>query len=217
LDNKEQDKFEEYLTKWKSEFSCVDLPVYVIAKIWTRFYYTLGRQTEEKEIKYLGQGMHHFIVAFLHSILVEESIYWNQSNINLSNPTTDDSLFINKISKYGESCKFFKMFFACPIWGLYLKPNSDLWNKYWENIEKSQDKAQKEELKNCFKVLYKTAKTNDFDNLYYLLNSIPLVIPEGKRIRSSKRQRSNKDTSGKNQGFDKSTSSDDAAEGKKAD
>lgn len=84
---------------------------HVIARIGTRFYYTLQRFDEEStgSDQYLGNLMHRQIVAFLNAVLVEERLAldgaelaseeFERTSIDFTNPTINDGRFLRNIPK----------------------------------------------------------------------------------------------------------------------
>lgn len=114
------------------------LPTHVVAKMWTRFHYTLARTdaTYGKDWTGLHAGflMHRFIVAFLNALLVEEHLhrYSEEGKIALDNPSGKDDLFKQNLNVYltrseqerEKAYPVFTMFFRCPLWALYLNPET---------------------------------------------------------------------------------------------
>ncbi|AVM73151.1 hypothetical protein [Magnetospirillum gryphiswaldense] len=83
---------------------------HVIARVGTRFYYTMQRFDEEARTadKYLGNLIHRQIISFLNAVVVEERLARGglpkdetlaPSDVDLLNPTLDDYRFLRNIPK----------------------------------------------------------------------------------------------------------------------
>lgn len=140
------------------------LPVHVIAKIFTRFFYSLARVDNDLQIaaKSLGSLIHRYVAIFLNAVLVEEVLYRSLNvSINLNNPTGTDRILLNNIAKIEtnrSSLKFFNWLFDCPLWHYFIKPGSQL--------------HQMLTLQETFMDSVYYLKSIKFENLYYLLNSV---------------------------------------------
>lgn len=95
-----------------------------------------------------------------------------------------DKQYVDSIS---DAFPFFKAVFSCPLWSLYLKPDYALKNDaattvygiYMRLLE--QDFVEAREVA---AVAYGTEKQN-FENLYYLLNSLAIPRPEQGVVRNN--------------------------------
>ena len=90
--------FARMLDKWRGNKPGRRLPVHIFAKMFTRFYYALGRIDDDSRVKYLGWTFNRYIIVFLNAVLVEETLYANSSQgIKFKNPTRSDTLFEQNI------------------------------------------------------------------------------------------------------------------------
>jgi len=90
------------LQSWIGAGKNVDpVPIYILARMSTRFYFTLGSMDGELKAtsRFPGTCLHRFIVAFLNSVLVEILIYYGQEP-KLSNATTSDMIFLKNLKLY---------------------------------------------------------------------------------------------------------------------
>jgi len=149
-DSSSLEKFIGSIIAWKK--NCKDyLPVHIVARIFTRFYYSLGRLDNDLPIsqKLLGKLIHRYIIIFLNSILVEESLYrGGHDSIRLLNPISSDRYFdsnMNNIKKIAEGDskepRFWKWMLECPFWQYLLDPRSELF-KYGVDHLKWQERVE---------------------------------------------------------------------------
>lgn len=184
---------------WKKRAPVIDLPPYVVARMWSRFLYTLSNIDDNLAgtSQFLGQLLHRQIVAFFNAVLVEEALYRRGNVAQPKNPITDDRNFLINLNwsiESGVDLSFFSFMFSCPLWGNYLNPESDTFTKYLEASVEPRTRSL------AFMVNYVVAsgKVAVFPNLFPLLNSVPVVsnLDDGatttrskptKRVRSRKR------------------------------
>jgi hypothetical protein len=110
------------------------LSVNLIAKIWSRFYYTLlrtdaevGKRQNNENRYYCGQLLHRFIIAFLNAVLVEEMLV--HGPMTLKNPSIKDDNFILNLDSVANNkinASLFWMFWSCPLWGYFLDLRSNV-------------------------------------------------------------------------------------------
>lgn len=162
------------------------LPPYVLARAWGRFYFTLTGIDDgiDKKDRFLGCLLHRQIVAFLNSVLVEELTYLRNDRVILKNPITADNIFVSNL-QHADQARFFSFIFACPLWSVYLDPDSP--------IGKQQRRlAFREENPEALTVTYDVRQISQHDsrrdrpledrrvvvafpNLFPLFNSVPVV------------------------------------------
>lgn len=151
------DAFLEHFDIWIKESSNINLklPPHIYSRIITRLYYTLTRMDDEltSGVIYTGSMLHRQIVAFLHSILVEEMlasgvkrrVSQKKNDIPttaepiLDNPTTSDTPFWQNFpfKDFGSEANYngnaevdftglplFRLIFSCPLWALFLMPQT---------------------------------------------------------------------------------------------
>lgn len=182
-----------FVQDWRKAHQKLRLPMFVYERIWTRFTDTLFSMTQniKKKDTYAGCILHRFSVAFFNAVLVEESLYrTNCPAIPFSsNAATSDEVFVRNIKfVFGESMiinklPLFKLVLSCPLWGNFLDPNCKFFSKYitiateaWQNTKTAE--GINIEVNDFFKVTY---NNEEFDNLYYILNS--LAIPMERELR----------------------------------
>jgi hypothetical protein len=105
-------------------------------KIFTRFFYTMNSIDNNTKAKkwHLGEWMHRMVIAFLHAVVVEETLEQTglaKTKIGLNNPITSDKLFIANLKKLppplkGQSLPFSRWLLSCPFWYPFLNPDTDL-------------------------------------------------------------------------------------------
>lgn len=182
------------ISVWVSDAKKVSPPPpYVLARIWARFHYALVAIDDvlPRRERYLGNILHRQIVAFFNALLVEEMIYLGVEGINLRNPVTSDRVFQSNLAllkplKDAQQPKFFWAIYRCPLWSAYLNLNngntigpeqfkialngneSALHAEYAIRIL-NQDRYRRENVKADGPVTFM------FENLYELLNSVPVV------------------------------------------
>jgi len=142
------------------------LPVHIIAKIWTRFYYSLENIAENN--KYLGNVISLQIVQFLNSWIVETILYVEpEIKIALKNTVTSTQNFkknyqeLLKIQKnpYLQFCQRVCNF---PLWKYYLDEQT-------QNILIDSRDGEKE----IPKIIYTVNKKEiEFNSLEPLLNTV---------------------------------------------
>lgn len=116
--------------------SCPDnVPPHVIGKTATRSFYAM-RKLDDKTLTdnnlNLGDSMHRRIVIVMNSALVEDAKE-NLKSFNLSNnnPSEKNNIFINNMDKIinekeCERLKFSSWLISCPLFLLYLNPESNI-------------------------------------------------------------------------------------------
>jgi hypothetical protein len=156
------DFFVEDLVQWVNGLDNM-LPVHIVAKIFSRLYYSMGRVDNDLQFaaKSLGALAHRYIAIFLNAVLVEEALY-NAIDmpINLNNPTGNDKVLLNnldKIFREKDKFKFSHWMLKCPIWRYFVHPETELYKQLKNGI--IDDKV-------CY------VGTIKFENLYSLLNSV---------------------------------------------
>ena len=159
----------EEIKKWILELSNLSssLPVHILAKIWTRFYYSLESIYTDKKNKHLGRIVSLQIAQFLNAWIVETMIYTQQkADVRLSNVVTAYDNFEYNFQKFKEKeqeneyLKLCAVVLGFPLWKYYL--NEEIQNKLWGNDEKKH------------KIKLTTSKTKiiDFESFEPLLNTI---------------------------------------------
>ncbi|SOD93284.1 hypothetical protein [Caenispirillum bisanense] len=160
------------------------LPPYVMARIWTRFFYGLSAQDDDLDAKhyYLGHLLHRQIILFLNSIYVEELLHLSDydKNVSLKNPVTRDTEFLRNLPSRKDRPPFFNAIARCPLWAAYLDPNAEVTCKLFSSI-----------LRKVVKVTYEVGETEvEFDNLFHLFNSVAVPEPQKARQANPGRQAS---------------------------
>jgi ABC-type dipeptide/oligopeptide/nickel transport system ATPase component len=124
------------IKEWISQLSTLSesLPVHILAKIWTRFYYSLESIATHKNNKHLGRIISLQITQFLNAWIIETLIYTQPNvNVRLTNIVTsvDDfkhnfKEFEGKMKEQSE-CKylaFCDLVLKFPLWNYYLDENT---------------------------------------------------------------------------------------------
>lgn len=160
------------------------LPPYVMAHIWTRFFYGLSAQDDDlgSDAYYLGNLLHRQIALFLNAVYVEEFLHKQEynKNLRLKNPTTDDQIFLTHLAN-AEVLPFSRALNRCPLWALYLQPPSIVSEHFDDKGDKNLFSALFPEFdRRAIAVAYDVggAEPAIFDNLFYLFNSV--AVPERK-------------------------------------
>lgn len=197
--------FLEAWSVWQQHFTAEKLletvPAEIIARSWSRFATNLQAIAEElpSTDSFVGNLLHRWIVAFFHSVLLEEalaahgSILPNEERLIATNIIKDDVLFISlfdKLKKLSPSradpsntkewpynYPLFAYIFSCPLWALYL--NTVRWQRgvcmrHLANLANTRIVSNPSTFKKSLQVTYQSENLL-FDNLHHLLNSL-LVI-----------------------------------------
>jgi hypothetical protein len=156
-------------------------PPYVLTRAWSRFQMTLTNIDETLGPRRwsLGRLFHRYAVAFLNALLVEEALHRSQADFPTRNPVSDDAQFVRNLNR-SAAHPFFDYVWTCPLWGAFLNPDTELYKLYLAATA-FNDRA-------VWRVSYAIdpARRVDFDNLYPVLNSIPVI---GMRRRSGSARR----------------------------
>lgn len=186
------DLFAQMLIQWRNDKPKESLPVHIIAKMFARFYYSLGRVDDAGGVKYLGETFYRYIVLFFNSVLVEEALHRDSaSEIGRKNPSREDDFFNNNmkkafskkeavnfaLSEIKEKGPFFYWILCCPVWHSYLNPEGHLFkcivgSSLYEDILKLEEISYKDFLKVKYAVNKDFGSTVSFDTLYPVLNSV---------------------------------------------
>ncbi|MGE5517200.1 MAG: hypothetical protein ACM31D_15450 [Bacteroidota bacterium] len=197
--------FAEAVEAWRRpaqmKISSVEpLPVFVMARIWSRFSDALRKIDDiHSTKKYVGWLLHRQIVAFLNAFLVEEALHREQSAVvnqrgekigpDLGDPVATDRAFLRNASLVEQgilNAPIFLAIFACPLWTPYLKPQSDHDQVFSRHIRMWQDLVGSDAnaLESTIKIQYTTrvirTMTHEFPNMHYLLNS--LLVYSGQKL-----------------------------------
>lgn len=205
------DPFVQHILNWVQNAKDVrPPPPYVLARVWSRFYFTLAAIDEEVERKdrFLGYLLHRQIVAFLNALLIEEMIYEGVEGANLRNAVTSDRVLHNNLDILWDDenvgkANFFRAIFRCPIWSAYLDTDDftsagfvqlaisfqdqdlGILRAGYDIRQISQDQSRKELPEEKRRAIIQ------FSNLYPLLNSVPVVAGSG-RVEGEKKDLSEK-------------------------
>jgi hypothetical protein len=162
------------LVTWAKSYpgSEVGLPVYILSKIFTRFYYSFGRVDSDvpNASKLLGSLVHRYIVLFLNSVLVEEALFRKTGQIRLTNPTNSDSIFtsnlraIRKTDDNLDALPYSNWLLRFPMWIHFLNPDSGV----ADSINKAAELPYDHDPVNF-------SNDVEFKNLYDVLNSVILA------------------------------------------
>lgn len=111
--------------------SKTQLPVHILAKVWTRFYYSLDNIVRKK--KSIGEIIELCIIQFIHSWIVEASLHIGEVTIDIRNITSSTNLsssrniFLNNyknIFNYkGQGLSSLHVILKFPLWKYYLSPS----------------------------------------------------------------------------------------------
>lgn len=113
------------LTEWAQKGNNISqqLPIFTLAKIWVRIVYTFNNiedSNDNKKKNYL-ELLKLYISGFLNAIYVEIELFKTSSKkLDIKNPKTDSSFFVQKLQKdsyevdYGKY-SFFDYIYECPI------------------------------------------------------------------------------------------------------
>ena len=99
-------------------------------------------------------------------------------------PAEGDKQYVDSIS---DAFPFFKAVFSCPLWSLYLKPDYELKNDVATTVYGIYMRLLEQDFvaaREVAAVAYGTEKQN-FENLYYLLNSLAIPKPEQGVVRNN--------------------------------
>lgn len=128
---------------------CHSLPIHILSKIWTRFYYSLESIANSTKNKSFGDYIQLCVTQFLHSWIIETMLYLNQK-IALRNISTSDRFFKQNYTKFlevpeSEQNKFYhftRFVLEFPIWEFYLteETNKKLFPKAEEASEENNKK-----------------------------------------------------------------------------
>jgi len=169
VDFDDSDMIEE-IKEWILELSnlSVSLPVHILAKVWTRFYYSLENIATNN--KHLGHVISLQIAQFLNSWIVEIMIYTQQkADVRLSNVVTSYDNFEYNFKKFKEKkeeqkendyLKLCATVLEFPLWKYYL--NEDIQKKLWGENTKNHK----------IKLVINKTKRIEFESLEPLLNTI---------------------------------------------
>ncbi|GAB7079133.1 hypothetical protein [Megalodesulfovibrio paquesii] len=169
----------------------------VLARAWTRFYYSLTSISQQLERFNCLAGivMHRWIVAFLHSVLLEEALeaFGPQlpggDKLILENAITSDTTFMNLVRKlrktlgsennqaWGSTFPLFNWFYSCPVWSLYLDSMETKEKVLDHNLNYLLQRGIIQDLdsfRQALRVQYAMAK-EPYPNLFPLLNSMLVV------------------------------------------
>jgi hypothetical protein len=126
--------FVNKIVKWKNEYNSISakLPIHIVAKMFTRFYYSLGRLDDElpKNKHSLGNIIHRYVVIFINSVLIEECLHLDiGEKIKLKNPVLKDDIFVHNMqsiekNRLASEVGFSLWLAKCPLWGYFLDYNS---------------------------------------------------------------------------------------------
>ncbi|KAA0570262.1 hypothetical protein [Azospirillum sp. Sh1] len=174
----------KHISDWTREIKAVaPPPPYVLARAWTRFYFTLAAIDEEvdRNDRFLGYLLHRQICAFFNALLVEELIYEKAEEINLRNPVTSDAVLSTNL-RIADKAPFFTALFKCPLWSVYLNLDSAVGKQQCERA--FSDSVAGLRVPYNIRQLSRQAETSKgrkarptvvtFPNLYPLLNSVPV-------------------------------------------
>jgi hypothetical protein len=110
------------------------LPVHILAKIWTRFYYSLESIAMHKNNKHLGRIISLQITQFLNAWIIETLIYTQQNvNVRLTNIVTSVDDFKHNLQEFENKKKeqskcqylaFCDLVLKFPLWNYYLDENT---------------------------------------------------------------------------------------------
>lgn len=99
----------------------------LLARAWARFYFSLANVDnnirEQPDHRFLGVLLHRQIVLFLNALLVEEAAQ-TDSKVQTRNPTGDDRIFFQN-SEHLANAPFTRQIAKCPLWVMYVDPESD--------------------------------------------------------------------------------------------
>lgn len=124
------------IKEWILQLSTLSesLPVHIIAKIWTRFYYSLESIAMHKNNKHLGRIISLQITQFLNAWIIETLIYTQQKvNVRLTNIVTSVEDFKHNLREFEgkrkeqSECKylaFCDLVLKFPLWNYYLDENT---------------------------------------------------------------------------------------------
>lgn len=159
--------FVQRMRRWVEELAALEpLPPYVMARIWTRFFYSLGSIDENMKahMLYLGDILHRQMVAFLNAALVEEAIYRTNSlkMVTLRNPITSDTNLIGNCQGASAHARVARHLMRCPLLAAYLK---------LELFGQLPDDMRPDLLENISYDVHENVPV-DFTSLHILLNSI---------------------------------------------
>lgn len=148
---------------------------------------------------FIGMYIHRCLIAFFNSILIEEYLLSHGEKAGLRSPLKNsiqnDAAFLDNLNaiyqeldihagnlqtQLNEKLPLFALVFSCPLWGLYLKAvdenGQEITNEAYARYLELQGDTR-ELLKKACAVTYSNAK-EPFANLYYVLNSIPIITPK---------------------------------------
>ncbi|MDY0138080.1 MAG: hypothetical protein RBR50_00085 [Candidatus Izemoplasmatales bacterium] len=139
------------IKEWISQLSTLSesLPVHILAKIWTRFYYSLESIATHKNNKHLGRIISLQITQFLNAWIIETLIYTQPNvNVRLTNIVTSVDDFKHNFKEFEgkrkeqSECKylaFCDLVLKFPLWNYYLDENTQ---KILKPDEKIQDRIK---------------------------------------------------------------------------
>lgn len=130
--------FLSILLKWcHSAKTVVFPPIYVLAKIETRFFYNLIRiDNEISKSTSMGLWFHRCIIALFNSVVVELMLEDNKKDnrllsysANMDNPVTSDRILtenLNKLRNLSNDTSFVNWILSCPLLLSYIKRDRDV-------------------------------------------------------------------------------------------
>ena len=148
------------------------LPVHIIAKIWTRFYYSLENIAMDRKNKHLGKVISLQITQFLNAWVVETLLYTQKSiNISLTNTISSSKNFKRNYQEFlsiisedpnNSYLQFCQQVCNFPLWKYYLDEQT-------QNILIDSRDGEKE----IPKIIYTVNKKEiEFNSLEPLLNTV---------------------------------------------
>lgn len=191
-DHQKNDDWGSFLStveKWKNDrIKISPLPLQVLADAWKRFQDTLDKIGRELSELHAGFVLHRFAVAWLNSILVEESLHHHpEIKFNPDHPVGSDriyeynynqlySLYENKNTLRTQNNTIFQWALSCPLWSVVLCPETDIMQHHLQSLAYGGEKTDNG-MPDYAGVTYGRIT---FDNAYALLNTI--LVPQARRI-----------------------------------
>ncbi len=107
------------------------LPIHILAKIWTRFYYSLENIAKNTKNKSFGDYIQLCVAQFLNSWIVETMLYLHEE-ITLDNINTSDAILKRNYKKFKQLPQsenenfsaFTKSVLDFPLWKYYLSEDT---------------------------------------------------------------------------------------------
>ena len=117
-------KLSDEIARWASQ-SCGFVTCQLLDRIFVRFYYTLINIDNKHNYSNAAEALEQYVLAFLNSILVEESIEKNISPLIVDNHYDIENIYLLNYYQYTARKKkyqFFSWMSKCPLLKQFISP-----------------------------------------------------------------------------------------------